>query len=220
MNLNVLMIDDHPPIIEGYKAMLVYTKSEYKFTTTTAYSCKEAYCILSDTNSTILYDLIFIDLSVTPYPEKNLNSGEDLIYLAKKQFPIAKIVVLTSHTETFLLLKIINEANPNGLLIKNDITSDEFIHACEEVLKGINYYSKTVVDKKLENYSKTAILDNYNRQIITLLANGVQTKNLGKHLFLSNSAIEKRKALIKLYFNIEKGTDEDIIREAKKADLI
>ncbi len=220
MNLNVLMIDDHPPIIEGYKAMLVYNDLGYKFNTTIAYSCNEAYTILLEAKNNIVFDLIFVDLTVTPYPEKNLNSGEDLIILVKKQLPNSKIVVLTSYTEAFLLLKIINEANINGMLIKNDITPDEFIHACIEIIKGNLYFSKTVINKKLEKFNKTAILDNYNRQIITLLASGVQTKNLGKHLFLSNSAIEKRKAAIKLYFSIEKGTDEDIIREAKKADLI
>ena len=34
------------------------------------------------------------------------------------------------------------------------------------------------------------------------------------------SAIDKRKAHIKEFFNIEKGSDEDIIKEAKKRGLI
>jgi two-component system, NarL family, response regulator NreC len=39
-------------------------------------------------------------------------------------------------------------------------------------------------------------------------------------LHLSNSAVEKRKVIIKEYFGIDKGTDEDIIREARKQGLI
>lgn len=67
---------------------------------------------------------------------------------------------------------------------------------------------------------KEVYLDTTNRRIISLLAKGIKTKNLPIHLNLSISAIDKRKAQIKEIFNIEKGTDEDILREAKKNDFI
>ena len=71
-----------------------------------------------------------------------------------------------------------------------------------------------------ELLSKKAYLDNFNRQIITLLAQGIKTKSLPNHKNLSISSIEKRKVQIKDYLSIEKGTDEDIIREAKRLGLI
>jgi hypothetical protein len=63
-------------------------------------------------------------------------------------------------------------------------------------------------------------LDDFNRQIITLLASGIQSKNLPNHINLSMSAIDKRKAQIKDFFCVQKGTDEDIIREAKKHGFV
>ena len=71
-----------------------------------------------------------------------------------------------------------------------------------------------------ELHEKSAFLDENNRKLITLLAEGVKTKNLPQRMNLSISAIDKRKAQIKFYFKIEKGSDEDIIREAKKHGLI
>ena len=68
--------------------------------------------------------------------------------------------------------------------------------------------------------SSAKTLDSYNRQIIILLSQGVKTKNFHEHINLSTSAIEKRKAVIKDYFGIIKGSDEDILREARKQGLI
>ena len=63
-------------------------------------------------------------------------------------------------------------------------------------------------------------MDNYNRQIIILLSQGVKTKNLPDLLYLSKSAIDKRKAIIKQLLGIDKGNDEDILKEARKQGLI
>lgn len=220
MNLKILMIDDHPPIIEGYKAILSYNEMGYKIITTAAHNCKEAYDIITSTSDQNVFDLVFIDITLPLYPEKNLNSGQDLIFFIQKQLPNAKIIVLTSHTESFLLYSIIKENKPNGLLIKNDISAQEFLVAFSTIMNGTTYYSKTVLDLKLESANKTNYLDNYNRQIITLLSQGIKTKNLGEHLFLSNSSIEKRKVVIKAFLGIEKGNDEDILREARNKGLI
>lgn len=220
MNLNILMVDDHPPIIEGYKAILSYKDFGYSITTTAAHSCKDAYNVVTAGKDQIMFDLVFIDITLPSYPEKNLNSGQDLILLIQKQLPNAKIVVLTSHTESFLLYTIIKECKPNGLLIKNDVSAEEFLTAFSSIMNGNTYYSKTVLDLNLNIANKTNYLDNYNRQIIILLSQGIKTKNLGELLFLSNSSIEKRKVIIKTFLGIEKGNDEDLIREARKKGLI
>lgn len=68
--------------------------------------------------------------------------------------------------------------------------------------------------------SSVKTLDSYNRQIIMLLSQGVKTKNFHDYINLSTSAIEKRKVVIKDYLGIIKGTDEDILREARKQGLI
>ena len=43
MELQVLMVDDHSPIIEGYKSILLFNPYGYVLNTTEAYSCEMAY---------------------------------------------------------------------------------------------------------------------------------------------------------------------------------
>ncbi len=219
-SINVLMIDDHAPIIEGYKSILSYNKSEVVVITKEAYNCESAYNIITNSKDPILFDMVFIDVTLPPFIEKNLQSGEDLVPFIKEYLPNAKIVILTSHTESFVLFRILKNGNPDGLLVKSDFTSEEFLTVFDTILNNEKYYSKTVHRylKEFENNPK--VLDYYNSQIITLLSQGIKTKNLHEHLHLSVSAIDKRKATIKTFFGIEKGTDEDIIREARKQGFI
>ncbi|MDI1254862.1 MAG: response regulator [Flavobacterium sp.] len=217
MKQQILMIDDHPSQIEGYKIILEYNKSGHEIVVTTAYNCESAHNIIVSKER---FDMIFIDRSLPPYPEKDIYSGEDLAVLAKKYIPKAKIVMLTSHPEAFLLYNIVKKIRPDGLLVKSDFTADELLNAFEILLKGEIYYSETVKESIKELLSTEDYLDSYNRQIITLLSQGVKTKNIPEILNLSQSAVEKRKAYIKDYFLIEKGTDEDIVREARKRGFI
>ena len=219
-DLHILMIDDHPSMIEGYKSILSFNDLGLRITTTPAYNCESAYNIIDKTSVSEAFDFAFVDLSLPPYLEKKIKGGEDLALLIKNKFPDCKIVILTSHAEAFILDAIQKNIAPNGLLVKSDFTADEFLLAFEKIYNNHFYTSRTVVENIAELHEKSAFLDENNRKLITLLAEGVKTKNLPQRMNLSISAIDKRKAQIKYFFKIEKGSDEDIIREAKKHGLI
>lgn len=212
------MIDDHPPIIEGYKSILSFNPFGYEVNTTSAFSCEAAYKLITSTHKT--FDLVLIDYTMPPFPEKNIHNGSDLIAIVRAHLPGAKVMILTSHSESFLLLKILKECNPEGLLVKSDFHVNEFLDAFDTVFRGENYYSITIEKLKKELAEKAKVLDSYNMQIIMLLAKGVQTKNLPDYLHLSKSAIDKRKVFIKEFFGLDKGTDEDLLREARKKGYI
>ena len=144
--------------------------------------------------------------------KKNIKSGEDLALLIKNKFPNCKIVILTSHAEAFILDAIQKNIAPNGLLVKSDFTADEFLLAFEKIYNNHFYTSRTVVENIAELHEKSAFLDENNRKLITLLAEGVKTKNLPQRMNLSISAIDKRKAQIKYFFKIEKGIAQDTKR--------
>ena len=218
MELQVLMVDDHPPIIEGYRSILSYNSLGYILNTTAAHSCEAAYnAIFKAENS---FDIVFLDLTLPAYPEKNLNTGDDLIPIVRKHHPNSKIVILTSHSESIVLYKIIKEYNPNGLLIKSDFQSQELIEAFDTVIKGKTYFSETVMNHQKSWLEKSKVMDSYNRQILSLLSQGVKTKSLPNLLHLSKSAIDKRKVILKQLLGIDKGNDEDILKEARKQGLI
>ncbi|MBL7886455.1 MAG: response regulator transcription factor [Flavobacterium sp.] len=220
MHVNLLIVDDHLPIIEGYKSILSFNKSGYTIETTAATSLERAYKIITQEPKTTFFDAVFIDLTLPEYPEQKLFTGEDLVPVVKKHLPNAKIAILTSHAESILMYRILNESNPNGILVKSDFTSEEFLVAFGVIMKGENYYSTTVLNYKKQLVPGNKIFDSYNRQIIQLLSQGVKTKNIQEILHLSKSAVDKRKAAIKEMLDIDKGTDEDILREARKRGLI
>ena len=220
MHVNLLIVDDHLPIIEGYKSILSFNKSGYTIETTAATSLEKAYKIITQEPKTTFFDAVFIDLTLPEYPEQKLFTGEDLVPIVKKHLPNAKIAILTSHAESILMYRILNESNPNGILVKSDFTSEEFLVAFDVIMKGENYYSSTVLNYKKQLVPGNKIFDSYNRQIIKLLSQGVKTKSIQDMLHLSKSAVDKRKAAIKEMLDIDKGTDEDILREARKRGLI
>lgn len=218
MTKRILMVDDHPTQLEGYKIILTYNSRGIELETTMAYNCKTAFEMITDVSQS--FDIFFLDLNLPGYPEEQIKSGEDLAYLVKEYHPDSKIIMLTSHSESFLLYNIVKKIEPHAFLVKSDFGGEELLEAFEAVLKGETYHSETVKESINELLSREEYLDSYNRQIITLLAQGVMTKNLPEHLNLSMSAIEKRKSQIKDYFYIQKGSDEDIVREARKLGFV
>lgn len=220
MEVTILMVDDHPPMIEGYKAILSSNAAGHTIKTVAAHCCQTAHAILTETINPVAFDMAILDISLPPFEEKDLRSGVNVALLVKKHQPFSKIIILTSHTGSLLLNSILNQCKPEGLLVKSDLLSEEFLLAFDTILKGGTHYSATVKKQKHDLLSNDILSDIYNRQIIILLSQGIKTKNLHEHMHISTSAIEKRKVILKECFGIKKGTDEDILREARKRGLL
>jgi len=216
--IKILIVDDHPTMIEGYKSILNSNYPTDTLSISIAHSCEMAYHYITKINQP--FDLVLLDLALPPYEPAKLASGEDLAVLIQKLWKETKIMMLTSHTEAFILYNLIKKINPEALLIKSDFKSDEFLKAFESVLQGQTYYSQTAQQSIKEVGANHFGLDSYDRRIISLLAKGIKTKSLPEHLGITISAIDKRKAQIKLFFDIQKGNDEDIITEARKRGLV
>jgi DNA-binding NarL/FixJ family response regulator len=219
-SVNILMIDDHPSMIEGYKSILSFNGLGLKINTTPAYDCESAYHLITSEKNSDAYDMAFVDLSLPPYLEQNIKGGEDLALLIRDKFKKCKIVILTSHAEAFILDNIQKNIEPIGLLVKSDFKAEEFLTAFEQIYKNHIYKSKTVIQNIAELNQKNAFLDENNRKLITLLAEGVKTRNMPQRMNLSLSAINKRKAQLHKYFKIDNGSDEDIVLAAKRHGLV
>lgn len=218
--INILIVDDHPFIIEAYKNTIAgYHPSQFEFNITQANDCRSAYDIITNPQM-IPYDVAFFDISMPPYEEKNILSGEDLAKLMKNTLPTCRIILLTMHTESLKINNIIQKINPNGLIIKNDLTFDELLTAFDKILKNENYYSQTVVKFVSQNSGENMTIDDFDRQILYHLSRGVKTKNIPLHTSLSLSAVEKRKLNLKDLFQIRDGGDEDLLREAKNRGFL
>ena len=122
--------------------------------------------------------------------------------------------------ESYRIHNIIKTINPEGLLIKSDLTSSELSEAFYKVLDNPPYYSSTVNGFLRKTITSDIVLDDKNRKILHLLSKGVKTKNLSDHLGLSLSAVEKRKKQLKMLFSVEDGEDETLLREARSKGFL
>lgn len=216
---NILIVDDHPFIIEGYKnAITRYNPKEYDFIIAQAHDCKSAYELLEDEN-TPQFDIAFLDISMPAYEEKNLFSGEDLAKIILKKMPYCKIVLLTMYTELLKIKTIIRTINPNGLIIKNDLTFDELLFAFDKVMKSEKYYSQSVVKMLNQSPHNSIEIDEFDKQILFHLSKGTEVEEMPQYIPISITEIEKRRTSLKELLKIRSGSDDDLVKEAKSKGL-
>lgn len=217
--INILIVDDHPFIIQAYKnALDKYSQQGYEFVVTQASNCKTGYESITEAKTP--FDVAFFDISMPEYAEKGIYSGEDLAALIKTEMPNCKIILLTMHTELLKINNIIKSINPSGLVIKNDLTFDELIFAFDKIINNESYYSQTVIKLVGQAQYNNIELDAFDKQILFHLSKGVKTKDLPQYIPLSLSAIEKRKLNIREILEVAGGTDIDLINEAKTKGVI
>jgi len=218
--VNIIIVDDHPFIIEGYKnAINSYGGQEYEFSITQANDCKSAYDIITNSQATP-FDIAFFDISMPAYEEKGIHSGEDLATLIKEVMPGCKVILLTMHTELLKINSILKVINPNGLVIKNDLTFDELLVAFDKILRNENYYSQTVVRLISQSQQENFDIDPFDKQILYHLSKGIKTKDIPSYVPLSLSAVEKRKLNLKELLDVKGSSDVELITEAKNKGLI
>ncbi|MFH4963404.1 DNA-binding response regulator [Gaetbulibacter sp. M235] len=220
--IRILMIDDHPMIIEGYQNTLQFTKKESQILDIDiANNCDEAVAFMDKSVKTNRpYQVLFVDISLPPSKDGLMNSGEDLAIYARKILPKARVIILTMFDESYRIHNIIKTINPEGFLIKSDLTSSELASAFQAVLHNPPFYSGTVNSHLRKTNESDIVIDDKNRKILYLLSQGAKNKSLAAHLDISLSAIEKRKKQLKEIFLIDDGQDETLIKEARKRGFI
>jgi len=216
---NVLIVDDHPFILVGYKNTLNrYIAEQYEFQFEEGKDCKSAYDIITNPE-TNLFDFAFLDISMPAYPEKGILSGEDLAIVLHERMPDCKIIILTMYTEILKIKNIITAINPNGLIIKNDLDFKELIFGFDKIMNDEIYYSVSI--QKMMDLENIAIpeIDVIDKQILFHISKGTEPEDFIKYIPLSAESIEiRRKRLKKLL--VDEGSDSEMIKQAKNMGLL
>jgi len=221
---NALIIDDHPLIADAYKSAFNYIAQENKevsFEIELAVDCDSAYTIIkSHASEERKIDIVFLDISLPPSKDGTILSGEDLGLKINKLLPGTKIIVSTTFNDNYRVHSIFKSINPDGFLVKNDITPQELVQAIKDVLNDPPYYSKTITKLLRNQVSNEFLLDDIDRRILYELSIGTKTKALPVVVPLSIAGIEKRKRLLKITFDINGTDDRDLILAAREKGFI
>jgi DNA-binding NarL/FixJ family response regulator len=219
-----LIIDDHPLISEAYKSAFTYIDQQNEnisFDVSVAHDCDTAFAFIKEcTESLKNVDIIFLDMRLPASADGKILSGEDLGLLINKMLPEAKIIVSTTFNDNYRVHSILKNINPDGFLVKNDITPQELVTAIQDVINEPPYYSKTIMKLLRSQVTNDYLIDDIDRKIIYELSIGTRMKDLPNNVPLSITAIEKRKRHIKQLFGVNSSDDKDLILIARDKGFI
>ncbi len=216
--LRVLMIDDHPMTLSGYRITLENMLAENLKYIDTARSSDEAYTKIMASNRNP-FDLVLLDINLPPSKNNNILDGEDLGILLRRDLPSTKIIVLTMLNDNFRINSILKSINPNGFSIKSKLTPKTLETAVMTVLSDNCYYCEIVSNLVRKQVSNEIALDNFDRKILYHLSLGEKMKNLPNFIPLSLPTIERRKKRLKQVFEVH-GSDKSLIKKAKEKGFI
>ena len=218
---NILIIEDHPLIIEAYKNALLQISSKndkLNFKIDIANDCDTAYYKIKEETIKLNTDVVFLDIKLPASKDGKIISGEDLGIKIRNLLPNVKIIVATTHNDNYRIHNIFKSINPDGFLIKNDLTPEELVLAIEKTINDSCYYSKTVIKLMRKQTSSNFLLDEIDRKILFEISRGSKMSELPKVIPLSIAAIEKRKRVLKEIFNAK--NDRDLIRIGEEKGFI
>lgn len=219
--MNILIVDDHPFIIEGYKnAINSYPAEGIEFNITAAKDCKTGYeAIMNAVENP--FDVALLDFSMPTYPEKFIFNGEDLALLIRREMPKCKIALLTMHSELLKISSIVEDLKPNALIIKNDLTFDELLIAFAAVINDEFYYSPTVkasVKAVKEDFSLE--IDSFDKQILFHLSKGTEITEIPRYVPLLLEAIEQRIQNLGELLKSTPNDNADLVKAARLRNLV
>jgi len=143
-------------------------------------------------------DLVLLDLNM---PRMN---GISVILEIKRQAPDTKILALTMHKEEDFVLQAFH-AGANGYCLKS-AGHEELVIAIRAVLDGKSYVSPEISDTVLEGWleerktvksdSSWHSLTQREKEVLKLVGEGYQNKEIADYLCISPKTVEKHRANI------------------------
>jgi DNA-binding NarL/FixJ family response regulator len=217
--LNVLLIDEHPYMVELYKNLICGLNPEIGLNFIIAKNCEDANNNLEFLKqSAIKLNIAIIEIGLPPF--KKIENGADIATIIKKDFPNCKIIVVTAFKEPLAVYNLLQKTTIEAVLCKSDMDNEEFIKMYESVINCKTYRSKRIQERIASIAQNKFDLDFYDLQILQRLQEGKKTRDLINYISLSLSTIEKRKANLKRIFLENGGTDKNLIEKLKSIGIL
>lgn len=212
--IKVAVVDDHKIVRDGIRAILLGNK-KIKFVFDT-----DSGLDLLDLLKSNPIDVLLLDLSLPDVP------GVNLIQPVLRSFPNTKILILTAcmNEET------ICECVKLGVLgfLNKDVSAEELIEAIEEVYSGEPYFGQKISNiiyksytEKVKDSSSLPLKPNISereKEIISLLSEGLSFKEIANRLFISPRTVENHKNNILLKLKLKNSIE--LLKYAIKNKII
>lgn len=182
--VRILIVDDHPMAREGMKEILAEEKSFNIVGVAT--SGKEAV----KQTEVLMPDLILMDIHL---PELN---GMEATRLIKSKYPYVKIVMVTVSDDIVDLFESIKNG-AQGYLLKH-VEHDSWIPYLKSIMNNDVQIDKPIAKQILKEFSNNQIIEddkkdslsNREKEILTLVANGLTNKEISQRLEISEYTVK------------------------------
>lgn len=183
--IKVLLIDNHPLVLDGLKALLeTYGHIDVVGTAGLARAGLELALRTRP-------DVILMDINM---PQVN---GIDAIELFKEQLPGIRILMLSMHdSREYISTSVLRGAW--GYILK-DVSTEEIVGAIEAVARGETYFSSGVSDVLMERKpdENTMPLTSREQEVLRLLAGGQSNRDIAQALGISAATVETHRKNLK-----------------------
>ncbi len=194
--IKILIIDDHPLVIDGITTML---KDEtYLRIEGAAKNAKEALVFL---DGDIPVDVVLLDINL---PDVD---GLRLCEMIREKNKTVKILGLTYVNEAGIITQLIKKG-ANGYLLKS-MDREELIEAINRVMDGSIYLSRAANEKILQQLqsfelpqNRIPALTRREKEILQLLSEGLTSNEIASKLFLSNYTVDTHRKNMLQKFNV------------------
>ena len=204
--IKVIVVDDHPMVIEGMRAML--QQIDFLELCATANNAFMALEKLREQQP----DLVITDINL---PEV---SGIELTAKLKKEYPAIKVIGMSTFNERSYISQMI-QSGADGFLVKS-ASKEEIEKAISLVIDGQMYLSVDVnmnnqEKKKLENQP---VLTRREKEILHLIADGLTNPQIAEKLFISMNTVDTHRKNLLAKFEVNNAAG--LIKLAAKYGLI
>jgi DNA-binding NarL/FixJ family response regulator len=185
--IQVLLVDDHVLVRAGIRTLL--EKIPNVKVVAEAASGREALELVK----TKLPDLVLMDIAMA-----NLNGLEALSRIAK-DFPEVKVMILSAHANEEYVIRALR-GGAAGYMLKDSATA-ELELAVSSVREGKTYLSPSISRTAIDNYlermgdvvSPLEQLTSRQREILQLIGEGKNTKEIASNLEISVKTVESHR---------------------------
>lgn len=177
--MRILLVDDHQMVRLGLKSFFEL-QDDIEEVTEATNGGEGVEKALGSRPDVIMMDIVMPEMS-----------GIDATLAILKEWPEAKILILTSYLDNEKIYPVL-DAGARGYMLKTS-SADEILHAVRKVAKG-EFAIETEVSKKVE-YHRNHIelyedLTARERDILGLLAKGYENQRIADELFISLKTVK------------------------------
>ena len=208
-NITLAIVDDHQLFRNGL-ASLLSEQDGFEVIASLSHG-KE---LMDHLKTGPIPDVLLLDLTM---PEMD---GFAVLKKLKKQYPKIRTIAISMHDDGHYIVKCVRHG-AFGYLLKN-ADEEELIQAIDTVYQGKKYFNRDISERMINlmamEGSQPKALSAKETEVLSLISDGLTTKEIADRLFISTRTVETHRANMMKKLDV-KNTAE-LIKKAAKLHLI